>query len=181
MKVRYPITLVYLALGIAVVATPLDWWTYNFGGLLIIKSSPFQLTITLLGTTLEISSLISAMLEAYRAYLLITLAWNTYLVAMIGRPIRNYTLALLSIPYLVSPPVIIYYVANYVLSLYHIPASYPLVLMGSGVMGLNYGGVSALMVITITPHPIYWVALAAGLMAIPAAMEVRRVNGPGRG
>ncbi|ADN49883.1 hypothetical protein [Vulcanisaeta distributa] len=99
---------------------------------------------------------------------------------MIGRPIRNYTLALLSIPYLVSP-VIIYYVANYVLSLYHVPARYPLVLMGSGVMGVNYGGASALMAITITPHPIYWAALTAGLMAIPAAMEVRRVNGPGRG
>ncbi|BDR92719.1 hypothetical protein [Vulcanisaeta souniana] len=177
MKVKHPITLVYLVLGLAVVAIPLDWWTYNFGGLLIIGTSPFQFTVTLLGTTLEISGLITAILEAYRAYLIIILARNIYLVTVKGTPIRTYTLISLSIPYLIYP-IIIYYIANYVFGLYHVPARYPLVLMGSGVMTMNYGGTNILMTITITPHLIYWVALAVGLMAMPAAMEVRKHGKP---
>ncbi|ADY01305.1 hypothetical protein VMUT_1100 [Vulcanisaeta moutnovskia 768-28] len=175
MRIKYPITLVYLVLGLAVVATPLYWWTYDFGGLLIIGTSPFQFVITLLGTTLEISGLITAVLEAYRAYLIITLARNIYLVTMKDKPVRTYALTSLSIPYLIYP-LIIYYIANYVFGVYHVPAKYPLVLMDSGVMGMNYGDTNILMTITITPHLIYWVALAIGLMAIPAAIETRRHN-----
>jgi hypothetical protein len=78
MRVRYPITLTVIALNLAVVALPLYWWVYDFGGLLIIETSPFQFTASLLGTTLRISYLISAVLEAYRAYLIITMAQSVY-------------------------------------------------------------------------------------------------------
>jgi len=53
MRVRYPITLTVIALNLAVVALPLYWWVYDFGGLLIIETSPFQFTASLLGTTLK--------------------------------------------------------------------------------------------------------------------------------
>ncbi len=118
MMVRYPITLVYLALGLAVVATPLYWWTYDFGGLLIINTSPFQFTITLLGVTLEISGLITAILEAYRAYLIIILARNIYLVAMkggAGKDLRN-CLTINSIPHIPT-----HYLLHSELRIWHVP------------------------------------------------------------
>ncbi|WP_243674820.1 hypothetical protein [Vulcanisaeta distributa] len=89
-------------------------------------------------------------------------------------PVRTYVIASLSIPYLIYP-LIIYYIANYVFGMYHVPAKYPLVLMGSGIMGMNYGSASIIMTITITPpHLVYWVALTIGIMAIPAAIETGR-------
>ncbi|MGC9180375.1 MAG: hypothetical protein ACP5GZ_09270 [Vulcanisaeta sp.] len=168
---RYPITLAQTLLSLAVVIAPLCWWTYNFGGLFVIDSSPFQFTAKLLGTTLEISYLISAILEAYRVYLIIILGRNVYL-ALRGIAVRSYAILAASLSYLVYP-LIIYYVTNYVIAIHHIPTSYPMVLMGSGLMSINYGGTNMIMTITITPHPIYWLALVVGLMVIPAYLEVK--------
>ncbi|WP_054855753.1 hypothetical protein [Vulcanisaeta sp. JCM 16161] len=75
--------------------------------------------------------------------------------------VRSHALLTASLSYL-AYPLVIYYVANYVIAIQHIPTNYPLILMGSGLMSINYGEVSMTMTITIMPHPIYWFALAVG-------------------
>jgi hypothetical protein len=164
MRVRYPITLTVIALNLAVVALPLYWWVYDFGGLLIIETSPFQFTASLLGTTLRISYLISAVLEAYRAYLIITMAQDLYL-ALRGMPRVSRALFTASLTYL-AYPLIIYGVIDYVIRAYHLVANYEPVFIGVGSLSLSYDGASITMPITIAPHPIYWAALTAGFLAI---------------
>jgi hypothetical protein len=164
MRVRYPITLTVIALNLAVVALPLYWWVYDFGGLLIIETSPFQFTASLLGTTLRISYLISAVLEAYRVYLIITMAQSVYLTLR-GTPRVGHALLTASLTYL-AYPLIIYGVIDYVIRAYHLVANYEPVFIGVGSLSLSYDGASITMPITIAPHPIYWAALAAGFLAI---------------
>ena len=163
MRVRYPITLAVIVLNLAVVALPLYWWVYDFGGLLIIESSPFQFTASLLGTTLRISYLVSAVLEAYRAYLIIAMAQDLYLTLR-GAPRISRALLTASLTYL-AYPLIIYGIINYVIVTHHLAANYEPVFIGVGSLSLSYDGASITMPIAITPHPIYWAALAAGFLA----------------
>ena len=58
MTVRSPVTLAYLVLSLVVVLLPFYWWEYDFGGLVVVYTSPFHVSIYLLGDLLEVSYVI---------------------------------------------------------------------------------------------------------------------------
>ena len=173
MSVRSPLTLAHLSLSLVVVLLPFYWWKYDFGGLVVVYTSPFQVSIYFLGTLLKISYLISAALEALRLYLVVSISRDIYLVVRKGRAVKNWAVLSMSVQYLVYPA-IIYFVVERISSAYGINISYSFLEIGREVVHMSVAGASMVSAFTYSPSPAYWFALAVGVLSIPAYLENKR-------
>ena len=179
MTVRSPVTLAYLVLSLVVVLLPFYWWEYDFGGLVVVYTSPFHVSIYLLGDLLEVSYVISAALEALRLYLVVSISRDIYLLVRKGRPVRNWAVLSMSVQYLVYP-VVIYLIINHVSSAYGIGISYSYLEIGREVVHMDVAGADMVSVFSYSPSPAYWFALAVGVLSVPAYLESRRREKKGK-
>jgi len=171
---KYPFTLIYLISSLIIIALPFYWWTYNFGGLIVIETSPFQMSIYFLGTFLKISYVISAALEAFRMFLIIAISRDIYLFLK-GKIIRNRTLPTLTVSYLVYP-IIIYIVITYLMSSHGIHSNYSFLEIGKELVSVKYENANLLLTFAFYPQIIYWIALAISLLFIPSYLETRKLK-----
>jgi hypothetical protein len=171
---KYPFTLIYLISSLIIIVLPFYWWTYNFGGLVVIETSPFQVSIYFLGTFLKISYVISAALEAFRIFLIIAISRDIYLLLK-GKTIRNRTLPTLTVSYLVYP-IIIYIVITYLMSSHGIDSNYSFLEIGQELVSVKYENANLLLTFAFYPQVIYWIALAISLLFIPSYLETRKLK-----
>jgi hypothetical protein len=172
--IKYPFTLIYLISSLIIIVLPFYWWTYNFGGLVVIEISPFQMSIYFLGTFLKISYVISAALEAFRIFLIIAISRDIYLLLR-GKTIRNRILLMLTISYLVYP-IIIYIVITYLTSSHGIYLNYSFLEIGKELVSVKYENANLLLTFTFYPQIIYWIALAISFLFIPSYLETRKLK-----
>jgi len=172
--IKYPFTLIYLISSLIIIVLPFYWWTYNFGGLVVIETSPFQMSIYFLGTFLKISYVISAALEAFRIFLIIVISRDIYLFLK-GKIIRNRILLMLTISYLVYP-IIIYIVITYLTSSHGIYSNYSFLEIGKELVSVKYENANLLLTFTFYPQIIYWIALAISFLFIPSYLETRKLK-----
>jgi len=172
--IKYPFTLIYLISSLIIVVLPFYWWTYNFGGLVVIETSPFQMSIYFLGTFLKISNVISAAQEAFRIFLIIAISRDIYLFLK-GKIIRNRILPMLTVSYLVYP-IIIYIVITYLMSSYGIHSNYSFLEMGEELVSVKYENADLLLTFTFYPQIMYWIALAISFLFIPSYLETRKLK-----
>ena len=172
---KAPWTLASLILSLVVALLPFYWWEYDYGGLMVIYSSPFYVSIYLLGTLLKWSYVISAALEASRILLIISLARDIYLVVRKGQVVTNWAVMSICIQYLIYP-VIYYFLVSYIsyspLGIHII--NYSFLEIGSEVVHMNVRGANMVSVFTYSPSTTYWFALAVGLLSIPSYLESKR-------
>jgi hypothetical protein len=171
---KYPFTLIYLISSLIIILLPFYWWTYDFGGLVVIETSPFQMSIYFLGTFLKISSVISAALEAFRIFLITVISRDIYLFLK-GKIIRNRTLLMLTVSYLVYP-IIIYIVVTYLTSSHGIHSNYSFLEIGQELVSVKYDNADLLLTVTFYPHIIYWIVLAISFLFILSYLETRKLK-----
>jgi hypothetical protein len=172
--IKHPLTLIYLISSLIIIVLPFYWWTYNFGGLVVIETSPFQMSIYFLGTFLKISYVISAALEAFRIFLIIVISRDIYLLLR-GKIImkQNFTdvnYFLFSISYH------IYIVITYLTSSHGIYLNYSFLEIGKELVSVKYENANLLLTFTFYPQIIYWIALAMSFLFIPSYLETRKLK-----
>jgi len=168
---KYPFTLIYLISSLIIIVLPFYWWTYDFGGLVVIETSPFQMSIYFLGTFLKVSNVISAALEAFRIFLIIVISRDIYLFLK-GKIIRNRALPTLTVSYLLYP-IIIYIVIAYSMSSHGIYSNYSFLEIGKESVSVRYDNADLLLTFAFYPQIIYWIALAISFLFIPSYLETR--------
>ncbi|WP_338602396.1 hypothetical protein V6M85_02130 [Sulfolobus tengchongensis] len=162
---KYYLTIIGMALNILVALIPQYWWYYSAGGIIIIKDSLFFIGLELLGKEYLIVTLINYFLFAFRFYVVSVALYYIYLAI---KGIKRSYLLIAWVSYLyILDPLIFYIVFNYVINIF-VPARYPLFIIGSENMSINYQGVKIMMLIESYPTLTYWIALATGTINLIA-------------
>ncbi|MBW9141151.1 MAG: hypothetical protein K1T65_05580 [Candidatus Aramenus sp.] len=168
---KYPLTALSLALNVVIALLPFYWWSYGIDGLIVVKDSPFQLYVNLLGQDLTILEIVNLFLFAFRFYV-ITVS-SIYLVYLYKGVRKTYgTVYYLSYLYVLDP-VILYLAFNYVLPFLGYSTSYPFFIIGKERMELSYSNAQISATVFSYPTLAYWFSLASGIIYLASRVLKR--------
>jgi hypothetical protein len=174
MRTTDRVLLSYYVSSILITFIPLPWWYYSVGGIFVVYDSPFQISVSLLGSNLILAKLLNLFLNAFRIYVGINLVYNSLMLVR-GKQVAKYsTMAWLPLFYMLDP-LLIYVVFNYVISsVTGDTFRYPLLIIGVEDFVTSYNNVNIDMLIFSYPTLLYWFTFIPTILYITALITGRK-------
>lgn len=168
MRIRYPLTLIALLLNVAISLLPGYWWYYSIGKLGIVESSPFEIYVSILGSSLLVINLVNVFLFAFRFYVSTISLYYVYSILTKGKKQTYLTITWLSYMYILDP-VIIYLIFNFILASFF-PAGYHFFIIGVENVTIQSGNYVITTYVQSYPTFEYFISLVVGSLNLASRL-----------